>query len=47
MKENSGTAERIIRGLVAPALMVIGYTRLGGREGQPAGLASMVLELVP
>ncbi len=43
MKENVGTADRIVRSLVGPALLALGYTRLGGREGRTAGLAAMIL----
>lgn len=43
MKENVGTEERIIRSLLGPTLMAVGYTKLGGRKGRPAGLAAMVI----
>jgi hypothetical protein len=42
MKENVGTRDRIFRSAVGPALMALGYTRLGGRAGRLAGLATMV-----
>jgi hypothetical protein len=37
MKENAGTADRVLRSVAGPALVVIGYRRSGGREGRPAG----------
>lgn len=42
MKENVGRADRAARGVLGPALMSLGYGRLGGREGQAAGLLTMV-----
>lgn len=42
MKENVGTADRIVRSVAGPALIAAGYARLGGRHGQPAGLAAMM-----
>lgn len=42
MKENVGTGDRIFRSIAGPALMTIGYTRLGGRRGRSAGLAAIV-----
>jgi hypothetical protein len=41
MKENVGTVDRVLRSVAGPALVVIGYSRLGGREGRPAGLAAL------
>lgn len=42
MKENVGTEDRIVRSLAGPALFGIGYTRLKGRNGKAAGLATML-----
>jgi hypothetical protein len=42
MKENVGTADRTLRSLVGPALLVLGYSRLGGRHGRTAGLGAMI-----
>lgn len=42
MKENVGTTDQILRGLVGPTLMALGYTRLGGYKGRAAGLAALV-----
>jgi hypothetical protein len=42
MKENVGTADRVARALVGPALMRLGYARLGGHYGRVAGLAAMI-----
>jgi hypothetical protein len=42
MKENVGPEDRAVRMLVGPALMALGYTRLGGRAGELAGLAAMI-----
>jgi hypothetical protein len=46
MKENVGTADRAVRAVLGPALMLGGYTRLGGRDGAPAGLAMMFAGLL-
>lgn len=42
MKENVGTRDRVGRSLVGPAMMILGYLRLGAREGRPLGLATMI-----
>jgi len=42
MKENVGTADRIVRSIAGPALMAVGYTKLRGRRGRPAGLMAMI-----
>lgn len=42
MKENVGTEDQILRSVLGPVLMAIGYTRLGAREGRTAGLATMI-----
>jgi hypothetical protein len=42
MRENVGPEDRAVRMLVGPALMALGFTRLGGRDGELAGLATMI-----
>lgn len=42
MKENVGRIDRIGRFIIAPAVMALGYTRLGGYAGDPRGLATMI-----
>lgn len=42
MKENVGTTDRVLRSIVGPALLALGYTRLRGSAGKPAGLAAIV-----
>jgi hypothetical protein len=42
MKENVGTADQALRAVTGPALMALGYTRLGGHEGRTAGLAMII-----
>lgn len=42
MRENVGGADRAIRAVAGPALMLLGYTRWGGREGAPVGLLLML-----
>jgi uncharacterized membrane protein len=42
MQENVGKVDRIIRSVVGPSLMLMGFRRLGGRAGRPMGLASMI-----
>ena len=42
MKENVGKKDRIMRSLVGPALMVVGYTTLEGCKGKFSGLATMI-----
>ncbi len=41
MKENVGGAERVLRAISGPALLVIGYGPLGGRHGRLRGLFAM------
>ena len=43
MKENVGRIDRIVRFVVGPALVGVGYTRLGGYEGSLPGLAAMLV----
>lgn len=42
MKENVGHKDRLIRALVGPALIGIGYLALGGNKGKLAGLGTIV-----
>ena len=42
MQENVGGAERVVRALSGPALLVAGYGPLGGRHGRLPGLFAMV-----
>lgn len=42
VKENVGTTDRIIRSIAGPALVLAGYLRLGGKAGDPTGLAVMI-----
>jgi uncharacterized membrane protein len=42
MKENVGTTDRVVRSVLGPALLVLGYRRLGARRGRLAGLATMI-----
>ena len=42
MKENVGKKDRIMRSLVGPVLMVMGYTTLEGCKGKASGLATMI-----
>jgi hypothetical protein len=42
MKENVGRVDQVARGLAGPALIGLGYRRLGGRRGRMLGLAAMM-----
>ena len=42
MKENVGRTDRIIRSIAGPALMAVGYSKLGGNQGDLKGLATIV-----
>lgn len=42
MTENVGRTEQIIRGAGAVALLAVGYTALGAREGRLPGLLTLV-----
>jgi hypothetical protein len=42
MRENVGRVDQVARWIAGPALMSLGYRRLGGRRGRKAGLAAMV-----
>lgn len=42
MKENVGRIDRIGRFLIGPAIVALGYSRLAGRSGNLAGLATML-----
>ncbi len=41
MKQNVGHADRAMRSVLGPALLVLGYKWLNGREGEMLGLAAM------
>ena len=43
MQENVGGADRALRSVAGPALIALGLTRLGAREGRRAGLCALVL----
>ncbi len=43
MKENVGKKDRIIRSVIGPALVTIGYKGLGGNRGKITGLAAIVI----
>jgi uncharacterized membrane protein len=42
MQENVGPVDRTVRSVVGPALMLLGATRLGARDGALLGLAALV-----
>jgi hypothetical protein len=42
MKQNVGGAERVVRAVSGPTLLVAGYGPLGGRYGRRGGLFAMV-----
>lgn len=42
MNQNVGDTDRTIRSIVGPALIALGYARLGGSHGHPIGLLSMM-----
>jgi len=42
MRENVGRNDQIVRSIVGPALLLVGYNVLGGKEGRAAGLAAML-----
>lgn len=42
MKENVGNKDRLIRAVVGPALIGIGYLALGGNKGKLTGLSAIV-----
>lgn len=43
MKENVGKKDRLIRSLVGPGLIVLGYFFLKGKKGNLGGLSSIVV----
>jgi hypothetical protein len=45
MKENVGSTDRAVRAVVGPALLALGYTRWGARQGRLAGIAAMLAGL--
>jgi hypothetical protein len=42
MQVNVGRTDQLLRSLVGPALFLAGLGRLGGRQGQPLGLAAII-----
>jgi hypothetical protein len=42
MKENVGKKDQLIRSLIGPGLMVLGYFFLKGKKGNLGGLTSIV-----
>lgn len=42
MKENVGNKDRLVRALVGPALIGIGYLALGGKKGKLSGIGAIV-----
>jgi uncharacterized membrane protein len=42
MKENVGSNDRTLRSIVGPALILIGYTFMGGYRGRLKGLLTMM-----
>lgn len=42
MKENVGPMDRLLRAVVGPGLVALGYATLGGNRGKLGGLAAML-----
>lgn len=42
MKENVGKLDRMVRSVLGPSLIMVGYTSLGGGRGRPLGLLSLM-----
>jgi hypothetical protein len=42
MQENVGRADRIVRSIIGPALMLFGYGPLGARKGRGMGLLTVI-----
>lgn len=42
MRENVGGADRLMRVVAGPALLALGYSKLGGRGGALPGLLAML-----
>jgi len=45
MRENVGKTDQKMRMVAGPALVLIGYYGLGGKEGRPLGLLGMIAGL--
>ena len=43
MRENVGKRDQVIRSIVGPALIGLGYTYFRGRNGKLGGLATIIL----
>jgi hypothetical protein len=42
MEKNVGRADQVARLMAGPALLILGYSRMGGREGRTLGLLAMM-----
>jgi hypothetical protein len=42
MRENVGSIDQAVRSVLGPAMIVLGYAKLGGRQGKTAGLLTMM-----
>ena len=42
MKENVGRIDQTLRSVIAPVLLVLGYTTLNGKRGGTIGLIAMI-----
>ena len=42
MKENVGRIDQTLRSVMAPVLLVLGYTSLNGKRGGTIGLIAMI-----
>ncbi|HEX2090949.1 MAG TPA: DUF2892 domain-containing protein [Longimicrobiaceae bacterium] len=42
MRENVGGADRLVRAVAGPALLALGYAKLGGSEGALPGILAML-----
>lgn len=43
MKENVGKEDQILRSFGGTALLALGYTKLGGKNGKILGLGAMII----
>lgn len=41
VRENVGSADRLMRSILGPTLLAVGYTALDGRRGLPLGVTAM------
>lgn len=42
MRENVGGADRVLRAIMGPGLVALGFARWGGHRGRPLGLLMMM-----